>query len=149
MRAIDLALKDLSQIFRDWKAALFLVLMPVGFTLLFGFVFSGAGGGDGDPRLPVGFVDGDDGRPTSTHLLTLLQGSESIRPEVWDRDDLDAAKDQVAAGEWAAAVIVPAGFGDGALGTGEDDSPRLVIVVDPASNAGHTARPGSSARPCA
>ena len=142
MRAIDLALKDLSQIFRDWKAALFLVLMPVGFTLLFGFVFSGAGGGDGDPRLPVGFVDGDDGRPTSTHLLTLLQGSESIRPEVWDRDDLDAAKDRVAAGEWAAAVIVPAGFGDGALGTGEDDSPRLVIVVDPASNAGHTAQAG-------
>jgi ABC-2 type transport system permease protein len=140
MRAIDLALKDLSQIFRDWKAALFLVLMPVGFTLLFGFVFAGAG--DGDSRLPVGFVDLDDGRPTSAHLLTLLDASESIRPEVWDSEDVEGAKEQVGAGDWAAAVIVPAGFSDGALRTGGDDRLRLVIVVDPASNAGHSARTG-------
>ena len=34
MRIIDLALKDLLQIIRDWKAAFFLIVMPIGFTLL-------------------------------------------------------------------------------------------------------------------
>ena len=43
MRILDLTLKDLKQLTRDWKSALFLVIMPVAFTLLFGFVFSGAG----------------------------------------------------------------------------------------------------------
>jgi ABC-2 type transport system permease protein len=140
MRAIDLALKDLSQIFRDWKAALFLVLMPVGFTLLFGFVFSGTG--DGDPRLPVGFVDLDGDRPTSIHLLSLLHASESIRPEVWASDDVDGAQERVGTGDWAAAVLVPAGFYEGALSPASDTSPKLVIVVDPASNAGPTAQAG-------
>ena len=41
MRVIDLAIKDLTELVRDWKAALFLVIMPVAFTLLFGFAFGG------------------------------------------------------------------------------------------------------------
>jgi len=35
MRVIDLAIKDLTELVRDWKAALFLVIMPIAFTLLF------------------------------------------------------------------------------------------------------------------
>ena len=45
MRVIDLALKDLLQIVRDWKAALFMVVMPIIFTMFFGFAFGGSGGG--------------------------------------------------------------------------------------------------------
>lgn len=41
MRAVYLALKDLLQILRDWKAAFFLIIMPIAFTLLFGFAFGG------------------------------------------------------------------------------------------------------------
>jgi hypothetical protein len=39
MRIINKTIKDLQQIIRDWKAALFLITMPIGFTLLFGYVF--------------------------------------------------------------------------------------------------------------
>jgi len=62
MRVIDLALKDLLQIVRDWKTALFLVAMPIVFTLFFGFVLGDAFGEE-DPRLPVGYVDHDHHHP--------------------------------------------------------------------------------------
>jgi hypothetical protein len=39
MRVIDLTIKDLTELVRDWKAALFLVIMPIAFTLLFGYAY--------------------------------------------------------------------------------------------------------------
>ena len=78
MRVIDLALKDLLQVVRDWKAGLFLVAMPVLFTAFFGFIFSA--GGESDPRLPVGLVDRDAGSALSTSLHGLLEASDVIRP---------------------------------------------------------------------
>ena len=42
MRILVLAYKDLSQIVRDWKSGLFLLVMPLLFTLFFGFVFGGS-----------------------------------------------------------------------------------------------------------
>ena len=79
MRLLDVALKDLRQLIVDWKTALFLLIMPIGFTLLFAFVF-GSGDGAEDPRLPVGFIDQDGESVLSTHLLTLLDASDAIRP---------------------------------------------------------------------
>jgi hypothetical protein len=38
VRATSLALKDLLQIARDWKSALFLIVMPILFTFFFGLV---------------------------------------------------------------------------------------------------------------
>ena len=81
MRVIDLAIKDLTQTIRDWKAALFLVAMPIGFTLFFGVLFGGMGG-EQDPRLPVGFIDQDGGSILSIHLSDLLDASDAVRPVV-------------------------------------------------------------------
>ena len=50
MRILDLALKDLSQILRDRRALLFLVAMPIGFTLFMGFAYRGGGAAPADPR---------------------------------------------------------------------------------------------------
>ena len=41
IRILDIALKDLLQLARDVKTFIFLVFMPVVFTLLFGFAFGG------------------------------------------------------------------------------------------------------------
>ena len=38
MCVIDLALKDLMQTVRDWEAAAFLLVMPIVFTRLMGFL---------------------------------------------------------------------------------------------------------------
>ena len=88
MRVIDLAGKDLKQLVRDWKTALFLVAMPIAFTLLFGFAFAGAWGGDEDPRLPVGYLDRD-ASTVSGYLLDMISDSDTIRPVNLERSGIE------------------------------------------------------------
>ena len=87
MRIIHLAIKDLSQILRDWKSGLFLLIMPLLFTLFFGFVLGSATAPkpDVDPRLPVGVIDRDGGI-LAANLQTLLEESNVIRPVMLKQD---------------------------------------------------------------
>ncbi len=135
MRILDIAIKDLRQVVRERQSAFFLLIMPILFTLLFGFAFGGFGGAETDPRLPVGFLD-QDGGAAAAHLTTLLSGSDVVRlvTETKDTAELEA---QVKDGELAAAVIIPAGYG-GQMLTGE--TAPLTVYVDPGSSAGITAQ---------
>jgi ABC-type Na+ efflux pump permease subunit len=137
MRSIDLAIKDLTQTVRDWKAALFLVAMPIGFTLFFGVLFGGVGG-EQDPRLPVGFVDLDGGGTLSIHLSDLIDASDTIRPVTLD-ESIERVEKKVGDEELAAAVIVPEGYTERTL-AGEDVP--LTIIVDTGSSGGPTAQSG-------
>jgi ABC-2 type transport system permease protein len=134
MRIIDLILKNVTQIVRDWKAAFFMLVVPIIFTLLMGFIFGGFGGGEEDPRLPVGFVDQDEST-VSAHLLALLEGSDAVRPVALE--DADKAEEQVRDEELAAAVIVPAGYGDRVF---SDDPLRPTVIVDERAQAGTAAQ---------
>jgi ABC-2 type transport system permease protein len=133
MRVLDLALKDLQQLVRDWKAAGFLVVMPIAFTLLLGFILSGMGGED-DPRLPVGVLD-QDGSEVSGHLLVLLEDSDVVRPVVVEDQDLESMTEEVGDGDWAAALLIPPGYGEEAL---SGDPLDLTIVVEGYSPVGVT-----------
>lgn len=130
MRAIDLAIKDLQQLVRNWMTAFFLVIMPIVFTLMFGFAFSG---GEEDPRLPVGFLD-QDGSRLSASLRDLLAASDAIRPVIPAGRDarLDRLEKAVHEEDFAAAVIVPAGYGDGLLA---GEAVRLQVIVEQSSEA--------------
>jgi ABC-2 type transport system permease protein len=132
VRVIDLALKDLLQIVRDRRSAFFLVVMPILFTIFFGLIFGSSA--DGDPRLPVGFVNYDQGSALSTSLHSLLEASDAIRPVVLEGED--KVGDSVRDGDLAGAVIVPAGFGERVLAGGK---PRLTVIVDQNAPAGQTA----------
>ena len=77
IRILDIAQKDLLQLVRDRKTFLFLLIMPVAFTLLFGYAFGGFGGSS-DSRLPVGYLDQDNSR-LSRKLHDLLAASKVIR----------------------------------------------------------------------
>ena len=134
MRIIDLALKDLTQLVRDWKSAFFLLIMPIGFTLLFGFVFGGVGSGENDPRLPVGYVDSDNGI-LSAYLLGMIERSEVIRLE--SGEDVDRITERVADEELVAVVHVPAGYSDAFMA---GDSPQLTVITNVDTNAGMTAQ---------
>ena len=138
MRMIDLALKDLKQLLHDWQTALFLVIMPIAFTLFFGFIFGGTSGED-DPRLPVGFLDQDGGSVLSTHLLDLLSTSDAIRPVVLEGESLAGVEKKVSDNELAAVVIVPANYSERIL-AGEET--RLILIVDADTAAGSTAQNG-------
>jgi ABC-2 type transport system permease protein len=134
MRIIDLILKNVTQIIRDWKAAFFMLVVPIIFTLLMGFIFGGFSGSEEDPRLPVGLVDQDESA-VSAHLLALLEGSDAIRPVAME--NADKTEKQVRDEELAAAVIVPTGYGDRIF---DDDPLRPTVVVNENAQAGTIAQ---------
>lgn len=109
MRIVTLAIKDLAQIARDWKSAIFLVLMPILFTLFFGFAFQVS---EADSRLPVGWYNGNPGGAVSDGLEDMLAASDSIRLVPMADQDVARVDSLIRKGTLAAAVLVPNGFGD-------------------------------------
>ena len=132
MRILALAFKDLLQIIRDWKAAVFLLISPILFTLFFGFLFSGSSDAENDPRLPVGYLDLD-GQDLSLSLGEFLRQSSLIRLE--PGTDLVELQERMQDGDLAAVIVLPAGYSAAFQST----TPLAVAVqTDPASNAGMT-----------
>jgi ABC-2 type transport system permease protein len=136
MRVIDLALKDLAQIFRDRKSTLFLAIMPILFTLFFGSIFGSMAGGD--PRLAVGFVDHDQSSVLSGGLYELLAASDAVRPVLLEGGEAESAARAVADADLAAAVIVPPGFSVQTVAD-QASAPGITVVVDQNTPAGQTA----------
>lgn len=138
MRIIDLAFKDIIQILRDWKSALFLVIMPIIFTLFFGFVFSPSSNSaeDSDPRLPVGLVNLDTGSSISASLVSLLERSDVIRPVIMGAEAAEQISEMVAESDLAAAIQVPAGYSQ-ALSF--DRPASLQVIADQNTASGRTA----------
>lgn len=136
MRITHLAIKDLSQILRDWKSGLFLLIMPLLFTLFFGFVLGSATvpKPDVDPRLPVGVIDRDGGI-LAANLETLLEESDVIRPVMLKQDEFESVDQKVHDGALAAVVIIPAGYSDKQLA--EQPVP-LDVVIDMNQPSGQT-----------
>ena len=135
-RILDLAWKDLLQNLREKQTFVFLLIMPIIFTLLFGFAFGGVGGEGSDPRLPVGVLD-QDNNPISQALMKLLQSSDVIRLEVKpDRSPADLEK-LVADNKLAAALVIPAGYSDRLLA---GDPLKLTVFADIYNSAGSTAQ---------
>ncbi len=131
MKIVTLALKDLKQLFQSWETAFFLLIMPIVFTLMMGFMFGGfeGMGGQDDPRLPVGIIDHDH-TPFSDAYLGLLERSEVIRPVLESETTESTLRKDVANGDLLGAVFIPAGFGE-ALQAGTPA--RLTVVTDDAS----------------
>jgi ABC-2 type transport system permease protein len=128
MRILHLAIKDLSQILRDWKSGLFLLVMPVLFTLFFGFVMGSATAPkpDVDPRLPVGVIDRDGGI-LAANLQTLLEKSDVIRPVLLQQAEAQSVDQKIHDGDLAAVVIIPAGYTDRQLA---DQAIPLDVILD-------------------
>lgn len=131
IRIFDIALKDLMQLLRDFKTFMFLLIMPIVFTFLFGYAFGGFSSGDSDSRLPVGYLSQDDYWITDS-LHDLLSKSDVIR---LDENRFNSAADLeklVAEGDLAAAIIVPDGYGRAVL---KDKSAHLIVIADTSTTA--------------
>lgn len=109
MRIIDLALKDLSQVFRDKRSLLFLVAMPIAFTFFMGFAYKSGSDNDAskDTRIPLGWVNNDGNGYVSTQLFEMLSNSDSVRLVELTSDTVD---ESIRTGEVAGALIVPTGY---------------------------------------
>jgi len=131
MRILDIALKDLLQVIRDKKSLLFLVLMPIAFTLIFGFAFRWQ---EKEPRLPVGWVNRDPGGALSTELHNLVAANVAIELVTVEGDDAYLTR-QVQDEDFAAVAVVPKEFSVRALA---GETVPLTLIV-PNSMAGQTA----------
>jgi len=135
MRKIfDITSKDIQQMLRDWKFLFFLLIMPAGFTLLFGFIFGGMGSADVDTRLLVAVID-EDQSYISTILLNTLGQSGVIRLEL--RESSEGLDEGVQDGDLSAALVIPASYME-ALLAGESEA--LLVTIDPQSSSGITAQ---------
>lgn len=137
MRILDLAHKDLIQILKDRKSWLFLLAMPLVFTLFFGFVMGSALNPkpDVDPRLPVGVID-QDGGSLALSLEKLLEESEVIRPEFLDEEQAKQANQMVTDGDLAAVIVIPSGYTARLLA---DQPVTLEVIANQIQPAGQTA----------
>ncbi len=135
IRIIDIAQNDLRQLLRDRKTFMFLLAMPIIFTVMFGFAFGAFNsGGESDSRLPVGYLDQDNSR-ISHQLHDLLMTSKVIR---LDEDQARSTADLeqlVSDKKIAAALIVPIDYGRTRLA---GKHPRLTLIADTTSSTGTT-----------
>ena len=113
-RIFDIAVKDLMQILRDRKTFLFLLIMPIAFTFLFGFAFGGFSKGEADPRLKLAVIDEDNGE-ISRALVEQLGHSEVIRVVQDEEKSLDDHEKALEKGKLAGILVIPQGYGDNLL----------------------------------
>jgi ABC-2 type transport system permease protein len=132
MRIIDLTLKDLTQILRDKRSLLFMLAMPIVFTLFMGFAYKGNGDeAPTDTRFALGWVNNESGGLLSQQLHAMLSDSGDFKLVELTAETVDAA---VREGDVAGALIVPEGFSDGLAG-----SPvQLTLVADTSSAQGQS-----------
>lgn len=130
----NIALKDLKQVIRDWKSFMFLLIMPIAFTFLFGFTFSGNSAKEQDPRLPVGIVNYDNQSLPGQELEKNLSASSVIKLQSGEEEGLIKLVNKK---EITALLIIPAGYGDSL----KTDAPKqLTVWVDGASIDGLSAQ---------
>lgn len=134
MRIIDLAFKDLSQIFRDKRSLLFLVAMPIAFTIFMGFAYKSGSDNDAskDTRIPLGWVNNDGNGYVSTQLFEMLSNSDSVRLVELTTDAVD---ESIRTGEVAGVLIVPDRYSEQV--SAGNEAP-LTLVTDTNSTNGQS-----------
>lgn len=121
--------KDLLQTYRDKLSLLFTFLLPVVFTMFFGFLFGGVEGSS----LPVAVVNQDPSGGTTAQLLKILENSDVVTLVQYDAKEAERA---VADNRVAAALIIPRGFSSN---TSSQETASVSIVRNPESSGGRTA----------
>jgi ABC-2 type transport system permease protein len=109
MRVLDLAIKDLQQILRDRRSLLFLVAMPVVFTMFMGLAYRGSlkSSAAEDTRIPLAVVDPEPEAQLNKMLAGRLASSDSIKVSLLSEDE---ALQQLQAHKVAGVLMIPAGF---------------------------------------
>lgn len=134
MRIIDLALKDLSQMLRDKRSLLFLVAMPIIFTLFMGFAYRGSSQSDEetDNRIPLALVDPQPESRLNKMFFTRLESSDAIKVVALNEAE---AVEAFRKGEVAGVLVIPDGFSE-QVEAGKDA--QLNLIAEAASSEGQS-----------
>lgn len=117
--------KDLLALKRNRMSLAALIVMPIAFLVMFGFIFPGA---NTQTHMPVGIVDLDHGQGSSAfiaQLETLNKNSSTMNFENFS--STQAAQTQINKGKLYGTFIIPPGFSNN-LTNGQ--SANVIIYVD-------------------
>lgn len=124
-----LARKDLQETARDRLSFIFILVMPLAFTLFFGILF---GSGSSVEKLPLVVADADGGA-AAKQLVAALEESAVVRVAA---EEPAAVEQDIADNKAAAGLLIPAGYSQ-AVADGEQA--RLTIVATQGSSGASTA----------
>lgn len=134
MKLLDLALKDIRQIMRDKRSLLFLVAMPIIFTLFMGFAYRGSSTSAEQPdsRLVLAVVNPRPDTRLNQAFLARLQVSKAINPMQMDEAD---AMQALYKGEAAGVLMIPPDF-DQMAQAGK--TPQFTLISEANSTQGQS-----------
>jgi ABC-2 type transport system permease protein len=133
MKALDIALKDITQSFRSKAALVFMFVVPLLITGMFFLIFGSAGDGDESfsiATIPVVVVNLDQNDPYGSELVKNLQ-AESLRDllVVEEVFDPQIARERVDKQQAAVALIIPENFSQVVIG--DDTKAEIEFYQDP------------------
>ena len=131
MKIFDLALKDLSQMLRDKKSLLFLVAMPIVFTLFMGFAYNSGGDENADTRLPLAVV-AESGSRLEEMLVERLETSDAVKVVRLEKAE---ALESFQKGKVAGVLVIPSDFGKTDTGR---QNPQLTLIAEANSAEGQS-----------
>ncbi len=138
MKFLDITLKDLAQLLKDWQPAVFLLAAPIVFTLMFGFMFggfAGPGGNDQDNRLPIGVIYEEETIITNS-IMNYLIDSETVQIVEGTKEmSFSELKKAVADEDLAAGIIFNSGFSQSVR---EEGAVLLNVILDEDTTTGMT-----------
>jgi ABC-2 type transport system permease protein len=123
-KLLYIALNELLLLLKDRMAVVWMVILPLAMTAIMGLVFGGLGGGSEAVVIDLPVVDHDGGEMAAV-VLEVLSQTENLRLET--AYDAEAARELVADGKRAGAVVIPSGF-SAAMISGQPTNLELVVV---------------------
>lgn len=123
-KSLYVALNELLLVVKDRMAVVWMVILPLAMTAIMGLVFGGLGGGSEVVVIDLPVVDYDGGEMSAV-VLDILSQTQNLHPET--AYDAEAARELVADGKRAGAVVIPAGF-SAAMTSGQPTALELVVV---------------------
>jgi ABC-2 type transport system permease protein len=130
----QLILKDLKVFFSDRRAMMISMLVPIGIASFMAGIFGNAGSSTKDIKVPLLVAD-QDGSDLSKKAIANLEASRNLKVRVVAADK---GYQEVKAGNAAAALVFPKGFGDEAATSMAPDSEHarasVTLVSDPSQS---------------
>lgn len=127
MRAIQIALKDVKTVGRDYKALAIILAMPVILIVILGAALGGMFSGTAMNPIKVAVADLDGGMVSEEFIHVLAHESIVGLIDVVEVRSEDEGTDLLKAGSVAVVVVIPKGVSD----AGSPDTKSIRVVTDP------------------
>jgi len=125
-KLLYIALNELSLLCKDRMTVFWIVVLPLGMTLIAGLVFGAFGGESEAAAIDLPVVN-EDGGEMATVVLDVLSQTGSLNVET--AYDEKAARQLVTDGKRAGALVIPPGF-SAAVTSGQPTALALIVAPD-------------------